>query len=74
LKLQGRQPWELTGERKEGGKERRGRGRGLGGMGWRWRGGRLGVAAGLCASVHRCSLLLAERRRKETGRRKVEER
>jgi hypothetical protein len=36
-------------------------------------GGRLGVAAGLCASVHRCSLLLVERRKKETGRRKREE-
>jgi hypothetical protein len=44
-----------------------------GGMGWRCKGEGSRVAAGLCASVHCCSLLLAERRKKETGRRKREE-
>jgi hypothetical protein len=63
----------LESRRREG---RRGGGHGLGGGHGvaLQEGGRLGVAAGLCASVHHCSLLLAECRKKETGRRKEEER
>jgi hypothetical protein len=71
-------PWEAAMGahwRAEGGREGEEGGTAWGGHGVALQeGGRLGVAAGLCASVHHCSLLLAERRKKETGRRKEEER